>query len=253
MTRFGIIGYPLGHSFSQRYFTEKFAAEGLADHVYDKFPLASIDEFPALVASLPDLVGLNVTIPYKQAVIPFLDELDEQARRIGAVNCIRVSHTGGKILLKGYNTDMPGFETSLKELLGERRPDALVFGTGGASKAVACALERSGIRFRLVSRSGDGVNILSYNDLTSELIAETPLLINATPLGTFPDTDALPPIPYEGIGRGHFLHDLVYNPAETAFLREGRRRGAAVKNGYAMLLGQARDAWAVWTTNGLQK
>jgi shikimate dehydrogenase len=246
MRRFGIIGYPLGHSFSQRYFTEKFQAEGLGDHVYDKYPLASIEEFPALVATTPDLVGLNVTIPYKQAVIPCLDDLDPQARAIGAVNCIRVSREGGKVFLKGYNTDMPGFETSLGEMLGGRRPEALVLGTGGASKAVTCALGRLGIRHRLVSRSGDGTNTLSYGELTPELIAATPLIVNATPLGTFPDVETLPDIPYEALGREHFLHDLVYNPAETAFMHQGRRRGATVKNGYAMLIGQAQAAWEVW-------
>lgn len=247
MKKFGIIGYPLGHSFSQRYFTEKFRAEGLDDHVYDQYPLASIEEFPALIASVPEWVGLNVTIPYKQAVIPYLDELDPQARAIGAVNCIRISRTDGKAHLKGFNTDMPGFEASLREMLGDRRPDALVLGTGGASKAVACALERLGIRFRLVSRSGDGETILSYKEITPEWIAQTPLIVNATPLGTFPDVDTLPDIPYEALGRGHYLHDLVYNPAETAFMRQGRLRGATVKNGYAMLIGQAQDAWKVWT------
>ena len=245
MKRFGLIGYPLGHSFSRGYFTEKFRREGLSECVYENFPLASIGELPGLVASRPDLVGLNVTIPYKQAVIPYLDGLDPRAEEIGAVNCIKINRVGGRVCLKGYNADAQGFERSLLELLGARRPDALILGTGGASKAVAYVLSALGIAYRFVSRTGGG-EALSYTDLTPEIIAQTPLLIHTTPLGTFPDTETLPAIPYDGIGPGHFLHDLVYNPPETAFLREGRRRGAAVRNGYAMLVGQAECSWQLW-------
>lgn len=246
MKRYGLIGYPLGHSFSQGFFTEKFRTEGLDGCGYSNYPLASIAELPDLIASQAELEGLNVTIPYKQAVIPYLDELDPRANEIGAVNCIRILRNGKEVVLKGYNTDMPGFEASLLDLIGERRPDALVLGTGGASKAVACALRRLNIRFHLVSRSGDGKEMLSYAGLTPEWIGKSPLIINTTPLGTFPHTESLPDIPYEAVGREHFLHDLVYNPAETAFLRQGRMRGATVKNGYAMLVGQAERSWEIW-------
>ena len=247
MKRFGLIGYPLGHSFSQGYFAEKFRREGLTGCVYENFPLESIADLPGLIAAHPDLCGLNVTIPHKQAVIPFLDELDPQAAEIGAVNCIGITRAAdGKPCLKGYNADAWGFERSLLALIGNARPDALILGTGGASKAVAYVLARLEIAFRFVSRNGDGRTVLSYSGLTPELIAATPLIINTTPLGTFPNTDTRADIPYDAIGRGHFLHDLVYNPSETAFLREGRRRGAAVKNGYVMLTGQAERSWEIW-------
>ena len=246
MKRFGLIGYPLGHSFSKGYFIEKFIREDRPDSVYENFPLDSAGGLPELIASHPDLQGLNVTIPHKQAVLSCLDELDQQAAQIGAVNCIKITRSGGKIHLKGYNTDAWGFGRSLAEMLGKERPDALVLGTGGASKAVAYVLKQLGIRFRFVSRTGDGEAILSYEGLTPETIARTRLIVNTTPLGTYPDTGAMPAIPYDGIGRGHFLHDLVYNPSETAFLREGRVREAAVKNGYAMLVGQAERSWEIW-------
>ena len=246
MKRFGLIGYPLGHSFSKGYFTEKFNREGFSEHVYENFPVEFIEELPGLIELHPDLEGLNVTIPHKQAVIPYLNELDSGAAEIGAVNCIKVIHGNGSTRLKGFNTDAVGFERSLLEMIGGLRPDALILGTGGASKAVAYVLTHLGIRFRFVSRTGNTEHILSYAELNLEIIARTPLIINTTPLGTSPNIESLPPIPYDGIGREHFLHDLVYNPAETAFLREGRLRGATVKNGYAMLVGQADRSWEIW-------
>jgi len=246
MKRFGLIGYPLGHSFSKGYFTEKFIREGFSEYAYENFPLEFIEELPGLIECNPDLEGLNVTIPHKQAVIPYLNELDPRAAEIGAVNCIKVTRSNGGVRLKGYNADAWGFEHSLLDMIGTQRPDALILGTGGASKAVAYVLTQLGISFHFVSRTGNGEHILSYHDLSPELITRTPLIINTTPLGTYPNTDTLPAIPYEAIGRGHFLHDLVYNPAETTFLREGRLRGATVKNGYAMLLGQAERSWEIW-------
>lgn len=246
MKHYGIIGNPLGHSFSRGYFTEKSGRERL-DCVYDNFPIDRIELLHGLVDTHPDLVGLNVTIPYKQAVIPLLDGLDPQAEKIGAVNCIRIVRSGGKRCLIGYNTDASGFEHSLLSMLGDRRPEALVLGTGGASKAVAYVLMKLGIRFRFVSRNGQG-DILSYDELAPEVIANYKLIVNTTPLGTYPNVETRPQIPYEGIGNEHFLHDLVYNPAETAFMKQGRMRGAVVKSGYAMLIGQAEKAWEVWNT-----
>lgn len=245
MRRYGLIGFPLGHSFSQAWFTRMFAENGIGDCVYENFPLESIGELPALIARRPDLHGLNVTIPYKEAVIPYLDEIDPQAAAIGAVNCIKITRTGDATRLKGYNADAWGFERSLLGMIGAGRPDALVLGTGGASKAVAHVLDKLGIAFRFVSRRANG-EILSYDDLTPATIEQTPLIVNTTPLGMSPHTGASPDIPYETIGKFHFLYDLIYNPAETAFLHKGRMRGATVMNGYSMLTGQAEKSWEIW-------
>lgn len=243
--RYGLIGFPLGHSFSRSFFTEKFQRERLQGVEYDNFPLASIEEVLPMIGANPDLQGFNITIPYKQAIFPLLDEVAPQARAIGAVNCVRIFRSGGGVILKGFNTDAYGFHRSLATMLGSIRPQALVLGTGGASKAVCYVLRELGIEYRLVSRSGGG-EILSYADLTPAQVAASRLIVNTTPLGTFPRIDTLPELPYEAISRGHFLHDLVYNPAETAFLHEGRLRGATVKNGYDMLLGQAERSWEIW-------
>ncbi|MCD8185971.1 MAG: shikimate dehydrogenase [Rikenellaceae bacterium] len=243
--RFGLIGYPLGHSFSSGYFTRKFREMGLEDCRYDNFPLETADRLLELIACTPDLLGLNVTIPYKQAVLPFLERFDPQAERIGAVNCIRITRKDGIPHLTGYNADAWGFRRSLLALIGESRPNALILGTGGASKAVAYVLSELGISHRFVSRRST-TQALSYGEVTPEIIQATPLIIHTTPLGTTPHTETLPELPYQAIGPEHFLHDLVYNPAQTAFLREGRVRGAAVKNGYAMLVGQAERSWEIW-------
>ena len=245
MKRFGLIGYPLGHSFSRAYFTDKFRTEGIPDCRYENFPLERIEEVKTLPEAYPDLQGFNVTIPYKQQVIPYLAETDAEAAAIGAVNTVRIIRTPDGIRMKGYNTDAAGFRQSLLEMLGAERPDALVLGTGGASRAVRYVLEKLGIRYRLVSRRGSG-NVFSYEDLTEEIIGQYRLIVNTTPLGTFPDVGSAPDIPYGGIGKHHFLVDLVYNPAGTEFLHRGRIRGAAVKNGYRMLVGQAEAAWNIW-------
>lgn len=246
MRRFGLIGFPLSHSFSQRYFGDKFAREGLADnHRYDLFPLQRIEELPALIAAHPDLVGLNVTIPYKEAVLPYLQDLSPDAAAIGAVNTIRIE--AGR--LTGFNTDVHGFERGLRELLQQRpglRPrKALILGTGGASKAVRWVLEQRDITYQLVSRSPrDGQ--LTYADLTDQTIGGYPLIINTTPLGMAPATDRAPELPYAALGAGHLLYDLIYNPEETEFLARGRRQGAATQNGLSMLYEQAIQAWKIW-------
>ena len=240
MSVFGLIGKKLGHSFSQRYFTEKFRREGLPHH-YDLF------EFPEIsgVANLlrrDDIRGLNVTIPYKEKVIPYLDGLDETASRIGAVNVIRFS--GEKRI--GYNSDYAGFRRSLESWLGDSfRGKALVLGTGGASKAVKTALLDMDIEHRLVSRQPEG-DQLRYDQITPELMAEYLLIINTTPLGMFPDVNLKPAIPYNAVSGQHFLYDLVYNPEDTAFMKYGRAGGAKVKNGLEMLYLQAERAWEIW-------
>lgn len=246
MRRFGLIGYPLSHSFSERYFGEKFAREGLADtHCYQLFPLASIAEFPALIAAHPDLAGLNVTIPYKSAVLPYLQGLSADAAAIGAVNTIRIE--GGQ--LTGFNTDVHGFAHGLAELRSMRpevRIDrALILGTGGASKAVRWVLEQQGVAYRLVSRRPEG-NALTYSELDADTISGYPLIINTTPLGMAPATDRAPALPYAALSEQHLLYDLIYNPAETEFLARGRQQGAATLNGLSMLYEQAIQAWKIW-------
>jgi len=241
--RYGLIGKPLSHSFSQRYFTEKFEREGLRDHRYDLFELDSADELRALVRDTPGLRGLNVTIPFKQAVMPLLDAVDPLAAAVGAVNTIRID--GDK--LTGHNTDVEGFRQTLIPLLQGKKPRALVLGSGGASRAVAFVLKERGIKFRVVSRSRERGD-MTY-DLVEPIVVDVcTLIINTTPLGMHPDMDALPPIPYEAIGPKHVLIDLVYNPAETAFLSEGKRRGAVIANGLDMLHAQAEASWSIWNS-----
>ena len=243
--RYGLIGFPLGHSFSQRFFAEKFEREGRSDCRYDNFPLGSIEEIESLVAEMPDLQGFNITIPYKQDIFPYLDEVDLEAEAVGAVNCVKIDRAGATPRLIGYNTDAYGFRRSLEQMLGDKRPDALILGTGGASRAVEHVLDEMGIDWEKISRR-PSTGILSYTELPDGLLLRSRLVINTTPLGTFPDVDSKPRMHYEVIGRCHFLHDLVYNPAETLFMKEGRLRGATVKNGLQMLIGQAERSWEIW-------
>jgi shikimate dehydrogenase len=239
-TTYGIIGYPLSHSFSPAYFKKKFAKLSI-DAVYEAYPLSSITAFPDLLKTHTTLAGLNVTTPYKESVQPFLDETDPMAAAIGAVNCI-VLKDGRK---KGYNTDALGFEHSLNPLLNHHHTQALVLGTGGSSKAVAYALEQLGIPFQKVSRYSRPGG-LCYVDLTTEIINNHKLIINTTPLGMYPNVDAAPDIPYEGVGNTHLLYDLIYNPEETRFLAQGRAHGATTKNGFEMLQLQAEASWDIW-------
>ncbi len=249
MTSFCIIGYPLGHSFSAQYFTEKFEREGIAGHEYHKCELTDIAMLPEMIRNTPTLRGFNVTIPYKQAVIPYLDALDSSAEAVGAVNCVKVGRDGK---LTGYNTDAYGFEGSLLNLIGDQRPAALILGTGGASKAVAYILRKLGIDYAVVSRTpdaatGSNVAVMSYDEVTPAVIAARPLIVNATPVGTFPNTDQAPALPYQAMGPETFLFDVVYNPPVSKFLALGVAQGASIRNGSEMLFGQAEKAWEIWS------
>ncbi len=272
---YGLLGYPLGHSFSRAYFNNKFATEGI-DAEYLNFELQSVEELPQLLAEHPRLRGLNVTIPHKQAVIPLLDELSDEARAIGAVNVIRIERQESgtaKPYLKGFNSDVVGFVESIRPLLQPHHKRALVLGTGGASKAVCRGLEKLGIEWRYVSRkrqtatpapdspitapsaspkspitvpSGSPEGPLTYSDLTPSFIADYTVIVNCTPLGMFPRIDSSPELPYAALSKHHLLFDLVYNPGITQFMRQGRRFGATVKNGLEMLHLQADASWDFW-------
>lgn len=246
MRRFGLIGFHLTHSFSPAYFAEKFKKENITDAVYELFELTDISQFPELLRNHPDLRGLNVTIPYKEAVIPFLDETDQTAGEIGSVNTIVIS--GGKTI--GYNTDLSGIAETLKPHLEWYMVNALILGTGGSAKTVKYFLEKIGMETLSVSRHPrNEKGRVGYEELTSELIQKHKLIINCTPVGMFPHTDTFPPIPYEGISDMHVLFDLVYNPPITRFLKEGEIRGATVLNGSKMLRVQAEASWALWNQN----
>ncbi len=246
MTRkFGLIGYPLGHSFSRQYHNERFSHLGI-DAIYNNYELPDIAQLPQLIASDSDIEGLNVTIPYKEAVIPYLDEMDDTARAIGAVNVIRIMHHDEQVHLTGYNSDYIGFARSIAPLLADGTHDkALVLGTGGASKAIAAALRDRGIAVTKVSRH-PATGQLAYHELDSAVIASHTIIVNATPLGMYPATDACPPIPYELITPAHICYDAIYNPTETTFMRRAALQGAKVSNGLQMLYGQANAAWEIW-------
>ncbi|QNH62827.1 shikimate dehydrogenase family protein [Hymenobacter sediminicola] len=247
MPEFGLIGRSLTHSFSQTYFTQKFDSLNLADHHYALFELPTINELPALLARHPGLRGLNVTIPYKEQVWPFLSEVAPSAARVGAVNVIEFAADGRLI---GHNTDYVGFRDSLRALLPNPWPAglrALVLGSGGASKAVEVALRELGIGYWVVSRNPMGAG-LTYQELTPRLLQEHLLIINTTPLGTYPAVEECPPIPYEALTAHHCLYDLIYNPRETEFMKRGQAAGAQTKNGFEMLCLQAEAAWKIWNT-----
>ncbi|HMH33598.1 MAG TPA: shikimate dehydrogenase [Puia sp.] len=242
MKRYGLIGYPLSHSFSQKYFSEKFRKEGITDCIYENFPIPSITELDQVIHENQDLKGLNVTIPYKQQVISFLDDSSELP--LNACNCIKIE-AGKKI---GYNTDAIGFGISLQSHLESWHTHALVLGKGGASEAVQYVLGRLGISCTLVGRRvglGDG---LTYQDLTAEIIRENLLIINTTPLGMYPKIDECPAIPYPFLTSRHYLFDLVYNPAKTLFLQKGEEHGTIIKNGSDMLVIQAEESWRIWNS-----
>ncbi len=245
MKTFGLIGFPLTHSFSQKYFSEKFEKENISAR-YLNFPIASINDFTELFKHHPYLAGLNVTIPYKQKVIPFLDELDTTAKQIGAVNVIKIFWENKIPRLKGYNSDIVGFKNSLTPLLSTTNNMALILGTGGASKAIAEGLKQLGIEFKYVSRTPSSTDILSYNQITEDIISEYNLIVNTSPLGMFPKTDSCPDIPYSSLTSQHIVYDLVYNPEETLFLKKAKEQGAQIKNGLEMLHMQAEEAWRIW-------
>ena len=247
MSTYALIGWPLGHSFSKKYFTEKFFREGILDAQYELFPLENIADFPTVLEKFPDLKGLNVTIPHKESVIPFLHELDETAHAVGAVNCIKIDQNHR---LKGYNTDVTGFEQSFKghQAFDSKKP-AFILGTGGAAKAVAFVLQKLQIQYLFVSRNPCRANEISYDALSAHCKPYSAFhLINSTPLGTFPKLAEMPPIPIEILKPGILVFDLVYNPAETLLLQEARARGCVVQNGLEMLHLQAEAAWEIWQT-----
>ena len=241
MPFFGLIGYPLSHSFSKKYFTEKFEQEGLSNCWYENFPIASIDELRKIFENNPGLLGLNITIPYKEQVLPFLHESSEAVRQVGACNCIKI--ISGK--LHGFNTDVIGFEETLNAKLLPHHKKALVLGSGGASKAIQFVLRKKGIEFIVVSRSKNPL-FIHYEKVTPELIEQHPLIINTTPLGMQPHTDTYPSIPYFALTTQHYLYDLIYNPAKTLFLQKGEDRGATIQNGADMLVIQAEESWKIW-------
>lgn len=245
MDKYGLIGYPLGHSFSRTFFNQKFASENI-NAEYVNFEIANIKEIKNVLKENPDLKGLNVTLPYKTQIIPFLDDIDEDARRIGAVNVIKFSKgLFGKIKLKGYNSDIIGFKQSIDPLLNQSHRKALILGTGGASRAVFQGLKQLGIGSTLVSRNPREFGI-TYEEITVKTMEQYTVIVNTTPLGMYPNVDECPDIPYDLLTQNHLLYDLLYNPDETLFMKKGKEKGAVVKNGLEMLLLQAFAAWDIW-------
>ncbi len=244
MDKYGLIGYPLGHSFSIGYFNEKFQNEG-TDATYENFEIASIDEFPEVIDTNPELRGLNVTIPYKENVISYLDTLSPEARAIGAVNVIKVEHKGKKVVLKGYNSDVIGFTRSIEPLLERYHKKALILGTGGAAKAIGYGLKALGLETVMVSRF-DRPGAIRYEQVTPEVIKAYNVVVNCTPTGMYPHADECPALPYEAMDSHTLLYDLIYNPDETLFMKRGKDHGATVKNGLEMLLLQAFASWEFW-------
>ena len=241
MKKYGLIGYPLSHSFSKKYFTEKFLNESITDASYELYPIADISALIGLLAEDPALVGLNVTIPYKEKVIPYLSELSPVVEAIGACNCIKISK--GKLV--GYNTDVIGFEKSLKKKLRPHHTKALILGTGGSSKAVQFVLNNLGISYIKVSRRKTAETI-TYEEIDEALLSTHTLIVNTSPLGMFPNIEECPAIPYQFLTASHYLFDLVYNPPKTTFLALGEKMGAAIENGSEMLVDQAEASWEIW-------
>ncbi len=241
MRLFGLIGYPLSHSFSKKYFTEKFIAEGINDCSYGLFPIHDINELNGLIKNHPTLKGLNITVPYKQQVLGYLSH-SNIPEALRACNCIKIE----KDKLTGYNTDVTGFEKSIFPLLKNHHNKALILGNGGAAAAVQFVLKKLNIDFKTVSRKVHTGSMLTYDDLTTEILSRHKLIINTTPLGTFPLINECPVIPYNGISQQHLLYDLIYNPVKTKFLSEGEKRGAQIFNGYTMLVIQAEESWKIW-------
>lgn len=249
MIRFGLIGRPLTHSFSKKYFSEKFQKENISGYEYDLYELESIEEFPALLKNTENLKGINVTIPYKEQVIPFLDRLDPNtAGKINAVNVVKVEEDG---TLTGYNSDYIGFKESLLNFIPDngKGMKALILGTGGASKAIIAVMEELEIPYLKVSRS-KSEDTVTYQDLNEEIMSLHTLVINTTPLGTYPKEDTFPALPYELLTKGHYAYDLVYNPSETTFMKKFLEKGGKAKNGLQMLVGQAEASWTIWQKKG---
>jgi shikimate dehydrogenase len=240
---FGLLGKNISYSFSRGYFGKKFERLDLKKHEYRNFDIQEIAEFPSIINKEAFLAGINVTIPYKEEVIPYLDILDKTAEEIGAVNTIKFTKRGN---LKGYNTDVVGFENSIAPFVKAHHKHALILGTGGASKAVAYALKKNNIKYKFVSRNPSGKNEISYQELTEKILNKHQVIVNCTPLGTAPNVHVSPNIPYEFLTEKHLLFDLIYNPAISAFLAKGKEKGASIKNGYEMLEMQAEESWRIW-------
>lgn len=240
---FGLIGKNISYSFSKKYFTEKFSHLKLTQYEYHNFDIHTIKILPTLLNQYPNLKGLSVTIPYKEQIFPFLDEISEEATEIGAVNTVKICNKK----LIGYNTDIYGFENSLKPLLQKHHQKALILGTGGASKAVKYVLKKLSIPFISVSRTPKEMDEISYKSLNEEIIKEYQIIVNCSPIGTFPTINEAPNIPYQFITKKHLLYDLIYNPDETLFLKNGKAKGATIKNGLEMLQLQAEKAWEIWS------
>ena len=264
MQQYGLIGSPLSHSFSKKYFTEKFEKEHIKEAKYDLFPIEHISKLTELLKTNPELRGLNVTIPHKLTVLKYLDWIESDAKSAGAVNCIRISSEspvaaafsgevgvkGHDFRLEGFNTDLYGFEMSLKPLLKDYHDKALVLGDGGSARAVKCVLDSLGIEIKVVTRKPSPGTLL-FKDLEPHHVKKYPIIVNTTPLGMFPDINECPPIPYEAITDQHLLYDLIYNPEKTLFLKKGEEQGAIIKNGYEMLVLQAEKSWEIWTAKNL--
>ena len=244
MDKYGLIGFPLGHSFSVSFFNEKFANEGINAR-YINFEIPNIEDLPEILASTPELKGLNVTIPYKQKVISYIDELSPEARAIGAVNVIRITRKGKNVTLKGFNSDVIGFTRSIEPMLENFHKKALILGTGGASRAIEYGLKSLGLETLFVSRAKKS-GCITYEEVTPELIKEYNVIVNCTPLGMYPKADTCPDIPYEAMDTHTILYDLIYNPDETLFMKNGAKYGATTKNGLEMLLLQAFASWDFW-------
>jgi shikimate dehydrogenase len=250
MRKYGLIGYPLGHSFSKTYFTAKFAREHIEECSYENFPISGIHLLPALLAGEPDLRGFNVTIPYKSEIFSYIDVLDPEASEIGAVNVVKIKRDGGKILLSGFNSDVTGITETLLPFLGGKIKNALVLGTGGSSRAVCHVLRKFDLNIIQVSRN-KRPGIIDYSEIDSGIIKEAGLIVNTTPLGMFPDTESRPGINYSLLNSNHVLFDLVYNPELTLFLRSGLEKGCTVITGLKMLHAQAEKAWEIWNDNNI--
>ena len=243
MLNFGLIGKNISYSFSKTYFTEKFEKEEL-DYCYHNFDIDDISQFPSLIKDNPNILGLNVTIPYKEAIIPYLDDLNNIAREIGAVNTIKIDASGK---LKGYNTDYYGFQSSIGPLIKPHHQKALILGTGGASKAIAYGLKKLSIPYDFVSRNENDLAKFTYKSLTEAIIKSYQIIINCTPIGTHPNVNECPNLPYDAIGKDHLLYDLIYNPIQTKFLICGEIQNATICNGFSMLELQAEKAWEIWS------
>jgi len=250
MRKFGLVGYPLGHSFSKKYFTEKFIRENISDCQYENYPLTGIELMSELISNNSDIYGLNVTIPYKSAVINYLDFIDEQARSVGAVNVLKLNRSGNKVVLKGFNSDIDGFRNSILPYLGDKVANALVLGTGGGAKAVCYVLGKLGIKITsvdIVKLEG----VLKYSEITDNILVSNQLIVNTTPLGMFPDITGKPDLNYSCLNNDHILFDLVYNPELTSFLKAGKEQGCTIISGINMLYGQAERAWEIWNDDSL--